>query len=84
MSANVIFLLICAVTVLTMLFYHMKRERRVLSFLFGAVTGFVALVILNKYGSAVGADVPLNIFNISGSAILGVPFVAGLVILKYL
>ncbi|MDE5583901.1 MAG: pro-sigmaK processing inhibitor BofA family protein [Ruminococcus sp.] len=84
MSANLIFWLICAVAVIVMIFYYMNRERRLLSLLFGAFTGFTALILLNKYGTAIGAEIPLNIFNISGSAVLGVPFVAGLVILKYL
>lgn len=83
MNADLIFLLICGAVVLVMLIYYMRRERKILSFVFGAFTGMTALFILNKYGGAFGADIPLNIFNLSGSAVLGVPFVAGLVLLKY-
>ena len=84
MSTDLIFMLICGTVVLIMLIYYMKRERKILSFVFGAFTGMVALFIINKYGSAFGADIPLNIFNLSGSAVLGVPFVAGLVLLRYI
>ena len=84
MRTDLIFALICIVVVLIMLIYYMKRERKVLSFIFGAFTGAAALFILNKYGGFIGADIPLNLFNICGSTVLGVPFVVGLVILKYL
>lgn len=84
MRTDLILGLICIVVVLIMLMYYMRRERKVLSFVFGAFTGAAALFILNKYGGFIGADVPLNLFNVSGSAVLGVPFVVGLVILKYL
>ncbi len=79
-----IFYSICAVTVLIMLIYYMKRERKILSLIFGALTGLAALVILNKYGVYIGVKVPLNLFNVGGSAVLGVPFVICLVILQQL
>lgn len=84
MQTDLIFWLICGVVVVVMLIYYSRRDKKVLSFMFGAFTGMVALLIINKYGSVIGADIPLNIFNVSGSAVLGVPFVAGLVVLKYL
>lgn len=84
MRTDLIFGLLCTVVVLVMLIYYMRRERKVLSFVFGAFTGVAALFILNKYGGFIGADIPLNLFNVSGSAVLGVPFVVGIVILKYL
>lgn len=84
MRTDLIFTLICTGVVLIMLVYYMRRERKILSFAFGAFTGAAALFILNKYGGFIGADIPLNLFNVSGSAILGVPFVIGLVLLKYL
>lgn len=84
MRTDLIFGLLCTVVVLVMLVYYMRRERKVLSFVFGAFTGAVALFILNKYGGFIGADIPLNLFNVSGSTVLGVPFVVGIVILKYL
>ena len=81
MTSENIFAAICILTVLIMVIYYIKRERKLLSFLFGAVTGTAALILLNKYGVFIGIDVPLNIFNVSGSAVLGVPFVICLVIL---
>ncbi|MGN0575403.1 MAG: pro-sigmaK processing inhibitor BofA family protein [Ruminococcus sp.] len=82
MTSENIFAAICILTVLIMMIYYIKRERKLLSFLFGAVTGTAALILLNKYGAFIGIDVPLNIFNVSGSAVLGVPFVICLVILQ--
>lgn len=84
MNTDLVFGAVCTVIVLTMLIYYMRRERKILSFVFGAFTGMTALFILNRYGGAIGAEIPLNIFNVGGSAVLGVPFVAGLVVLKYL
>lgn len=84
MQTDLIFWLICGIAVLIMLVYYSRRDRKVLSFIFGAFTGMVALFILNRYGGAVGAEIPLNVFNVGGSAVLGVPFVAGLVVLKFL
>ncbi|MCM1507147.1 MAG: pro-sigmaK processing inhibitor BofA family protein [Ruminococcus flavefaciens] len=84
MNTDLVFGAVCTVVVLTMLIYYMRRERKILSFVFGAFTGMTALFILNRYGGAIGAEIPLNIFNVGGSAVLGVPFVAGLVVLKYL
>ncbi len=82
MTSENIFAAICILTVLIMVIYYIKRERKLLSLLFGAVTGTAALILLNKYGVFIGIDVPLNIFNVSGSAVLGVPFVICLVILQ--
>ena len=67
MTSENIFAAICILTVLIMMIYYIKRERKLLSFLFGAVTGTAALILLNKYGAFIGIDVPLNIFNVSGS-----------------
>lgn len=84
METETLFYLICVVAVLIMLEYFRRRKRKIISFIFGAVTGFIALVLVNKYGFVIGADIPLNTFNICGSAILGVPFVVGLVIINFL
>ena len=84
METETLFYLICVVAVLIMLEYFRRRKRKIISFTFGAVTGFIALVLVNKYGFVIGADIPLNTFNICGSAILGVPFVVCLVIINFL
>lgn len=84
MTAENIFKAVCIAAAGIMLIYYIKRERKILSFLFGALTGAAALIILNKYGGLIGAEIPLNIFNVGGSVVLGVPFVICLVILKQL
>lgn len=84
MTAENIFKAVCIAAAGIMLIYYIKRERKILSFLFGALTGAAALIILNKYGGLIGAEIPLNIFNVGGSFVLGVPFVICLVILKQL
>lgn len=75
---------ICAAVVIFMLIYYMKRERKLLSFFIGALTGLAALMVLNKYGENFGAFVPLNIFNVSASAVLGVPFVIFLAVMSFI
>lgn len=84
METETLFYGICAAAVLIMLEYFRRRKRKIISFIFGAATGFIALVLVNKYGFMIGADIPLNTFNICGSAVLGVPFVVCLVILNFL
>jgi pro-sigmaK processing inhibitor BofA len=81
MTADNIFIGICSIVVLIMLIYYIRRKRKIISFLFGSITGAAALLILNKYGAMLGIDVPLNLFNVAGSAVLGVPFVVCLAIL---
>ena len=80
MNPDIIFITMCCVTVMIMIIYYSRRENKILSVIFGAFTGVVALFILNRFNE----EIPLNIFNISGSVVLGVPYVAGLVLLKYI
>lgn len=82
MTADLLFKGVCAAVLLIMLIYYLKRERKIISFLFGALTGAAALIVLNKYGSLIGVNIPLNTFNVSGSTILGVPFVVCLAVIK--
>lgn len=84
MTAENLFMGVCGAAALIMLIYYIRRERKLLSFLFGALTGVAALIVLNKYGGLIGAEIPLNLFNVGGSAVLGVPFVICLVILEQL
>lgn len=84
MTVEMIFGVACAFVVLTMLIYYMKRKKRIISILTGAITGFAALVIINKYGGLAGINISLNVFNIAGSSVLGVPFVIGLVLINSL
>ena len=81
---DIAFYFICGCAVLIMTIYYLKRRKRTASVLFGSVSGILTLFLVNCFGASFGAELPLNIFNVSGSALLGVPFVAGLIILKYI
>lgn len=82
MTADNFFTGLCVLIIIVMLIYYIRRKRKIISIIFGAVSGAAALIILNKYGASFGIDIPLNLFNVTGSAVLGVPFVLCLVILK--
>ena len=84
MEDDMIFAFVCVGAAVIMAVYYLTRKRRVRNFLFGSLTGLAALFILNRYGGHFGTMLPLNWFNVSGSAILGVPFVIILVIMKML
>jgi hypothetical protein len=84
MDSGIVFKVLCGLAAAIMLIYYFKREKKLLSFLIGAVTGIAALFIVNKYGSIIGMSIPLNLFNFAGSIILGAPFVLFLVIMNYL
>lgn len=84
MGAETIFYLICAAFAVIMLLYYIKRRRRLGSAFFGIFSGLAALIIMNKFGGLIGGDLPLNTFNVAGSMTLGIPFVALMVIIKFL
>ncbi|MBR4626180.1 MAG: pro-sigmaK processing inhibitor BofA family protein [Ruminococcus sp.] len=82
METDIIFAGVCAAAVLIMLLYYIRRGRRLRALLFGSLTGLAALFVLNRYGGSFNTWLPLNTINVFGSAVLGVPFVIFLVILK--
>lgn len=84
MSSEMIFNGLCGLVIIIMFVYYLKREKKLLSFLTGSFTGSAALFLLNRYGEMLGVSIPLNVFNISGSIVLGVPFVVFLVIMNFL
>lgn len=84
MNTDKIFYIVCAVTAVIMLIYYIRRKKRLLSAFFGAVSGLAVLLLMNRFGGSIGAELPLNTFNICGSAILGIPFVALMIIIKLL
>lgn len=84
MTTDIIFKMLCGAVVLIMSFYYLRRERKLLSLFIGAVTGTAALFLINKYGGMIGVEIPLNLFNLLGSAVLGVPFVVFLVIMNFI
>lgn len=81
MDSQKIFFIICGFVFLIMLVTYIKKKHRILSFIFGSLSGMTALFLLCKYGSGIGAEVPMNFFNLCGSGILGIPFVVFLAII---
>lgn len=84
MNTDLIFWIASIVIMIIMLIYYISRRKKLKTLFFGVFTGLAALFLLNKFGDDFGAYLPLNIFNLCGSAILGVPFVICLVLLKIL
>ncbi|EWM53452.1 pro-sigmaK processing inhibitor BofA family protein [Ruminococcus flavefaciens] len=84
MDTEWIFSGICVAVTFIMLIYYLKREKKIISAIVGALTGEAALFIVNKYGNMIDIDIPLNLFNFLGSAVLGAPFVVFLVIMNFL
>lgn len=84
MSTYHLFCIVCAVTILIMLIYYVRRRKRLVSAFFGMFSGLLTLILMNKFGGAIGGYLPLNLFNVCGSMVLGIPFVALLIIIKYL
>ncbi len=81
---NTIFLILCSIAVLTMSIYYLTRLKRIKTVFFGTFTGITALLLLNSFGGGFGAALPLNLFNVCGSAVLGVPFLICAVVFKLL
>lgn len=84
MTANNILYIMFGVAIFVMLIYYIRRRRKFISAFFGVISGLAALFLLNKFGGGLGIDLPLNLFNICGSAVLGIPFVALLIIVNIL
>ncbi|MDE5765119.1 MAG: pro-sigmaK processing inhibitor BofA family protein [Ruminococcus sp.] len=84
MRTETLFYIICGTAFIAMLLYYIKRRHKVISFIFGSLSGLVTLFLFNKFGYVAGLEIPLNIFNICGSAVLGIPFVAVIIIINFL
>ena len=84
MDTDTIFKTVCGVVIAIMIIYYFRREKKLMSLIAGVLTGEAALFILDKYGEIIGIDVPLNIFNVLGSAVLGVPFVVFIAVVNVL
>lgn len=84
MNTDKIFYIICGVVAVIMLIYYIRRKKRLISAFFGSFSGLAVLFIMNRFGGDLGADLPLNTFNVCGSMILGIPFVALMIIIKLL
>ena len=84
MEKEMIFKITCGIAVLIMLIYYIKRKNKLGSFMFGAFFGLSALFLLERFSDIFNISVTLNMFNICGSALLGIPFTALIFLLKYL
>ena len=84
MTTDNILYIMYGLAVLVMFIYYIRRRRKFLSAFFGVFSGLAALFLLNKFGGMIGVEMPLNVFNLCGSAVLGIPFVALLIIVNIL
>lgn len=84
MTAEQLFYVVCGVTAVIMFIYYIRRKRRLVSAFFGVFSGFAALLLVNRFGGYIGAELPLNLFNLCGSMVLGIPFVALMIIVNIL
>lgn len=82
MNPDYIFKGLCAAVVVIMMIYYIRRERKLLSLIFGCITGLAGLMLLNKYGLYIGTDIPLNLFNVISSCVLGIPYVICIAVLE--
>ena len=84
MDTGMIFWLVCGAVLAAMIVYYARRKHKLLSVLFGSSSGLAALLLVNRFGGELGAYLPLNLFNVCGSTALGAPFVAAMIICKYI
>lgn len=84
MEAEKILYIVYGLTAAIMLIYYIRRKRRFISAFFGVFSGLAALLLVNRFGGAIGVELPLNMFNVCGSMVLGIPFVAFVIIMNFL
>ncbi len=84
MTAEQLFYVLSGVTMVIMFVYYIRRKRRLISAFFGMFSGFAALLLVNRFGGCIGTELPLNLFNLCGSMVLGIPFVALIIIVNIL
>ncbi len=81
MKSEYIFITACAVTVIIMAVYYLRRNNRISSLLTGVLTGVLSLLAVNMLGGYIGIYLPMNTFNTFASGVLGAPYVLVAVIL---
>ncbi len=84
LETNTIFIVGCAAAAAAMVIYYLRNRRNIASFIAGTVSGIVSLFLLEKVSALFSLNIPLNLFNIAGSLILGVPYVVILAIMNFL
>jgi inhibitor of the pro-sigma K processing machinery len=81
----IIALIAVGIGLLTILFKLLKTPLRwAMKLLLNAVVGFVALFVLNFFGSFIGLSLGVNWLNAIVTGVLGVPGVILLLLVKYL
>lgn len=77
--------LIVCVLLIVLLFKILKTPLKwAMKLLLNALSGFIALVVLNFFGSIVGLSLTINFLNCLVAGVLGLPGVILLLIIKYL
>ncbi|MDO5559988.1 MAG: pro-sigmaK processing inhibitor BofA family protein [Oscillospiraceae bacterium] len=69
---------------LIMILYYRKKKKPLKNFLFGVLTGLIALAAANQFGGCLGCKVNINLFNAATAAILGIPGVLMIMIAQLL
>ncbi|MDO4863902.1 MAG: pro-sigmaK processing inhibitor BofA family protein [Ruminococcus sp.] len=84
MDTGLIFYIVCGAVLAAMVVYYARRKHKLLSALFGSGSGLAALLLVNYFGGQFGAYLPMNLFNVCGSTVLGAPFVAAMIVVRCL
>ncbi len=81
MMQQSVFWMIWGILGLIMLVYYLRRRHTIRSFLFGAFSGILALLLVHYGGALFGYTPALNVLHLVQSTILGVPGVILMVVL---
>ena len=84
METEMVFAAVCAIVIAIMIVYYAKRPNRFISVSFGSATGIVSLLLLCEFGEMIGIDAVLNVFNLAGAVILGLPYTIFIGIMNFL
>ena len=72
------------VAAVIMIIYYWKSKKPIKNAFLGIFSGAAGLLLVHFLGNYIGISLPLSIFNISVSLILGVPGVITLIILHFI
>ena len=77
-------LIVCILLIVLLLKIIKTPLKWAMKLLLNALSGFIALVVLNFFGSLVGLTLTINFLNWRVAGVLGLPGVILLLIIKYL
>ena len=84
-TLSTVFIVMAALLILILLIKLFKKPMKlVFKFLLNTILGFVALILINFFGSFIGISIGVNWLNAAIVGILGLPGVALLLILQWL